>query len=122
LARLHLDGEVLISIHVSSSLVVPAEGSHTRVDTCDTSTRTRSKPANAPLSRVVAGLSLSRGSDSRGCREGPIPRDLDRSRRSDHEPARGRERLRATLIVREDDTFPAKSTESGAWRARTCGW
>jgi hypothetical protein len=72
---------------------------------------TKIKRATRP---PIGGASQVRG-------EGPIPRDVDRSRRSDHEPAWGRERLRATLIVREDDTFPAKSTESGAWRARTCG-
>lgn len=41
--------------------------------------------------------------------EGPIPRELDWSSKADREAARGRERLCATLVVREDDTFPAKS-------------
>ena len=45
--------------------------------------------------------------------EGPIPREVDRSSPSDREAARGRERLRATLVVREDDTFPAKSPGAG---------
>ena len=46
--------------------------------------------------------------------EGPIPREADRPDRPDREAARGRERLRATLLVREDDTFPAKSPRGGA--------
>jgi len=50
----------------------------------------------------------------RACRgEGPIPREVDRASPSDREAARGRERLRATLVVREDDTFPAKSPGAG---------
>jgi len=48
-----------------------------------------------------------------GREEGPIPREVDRSSPSDREAARGRERRRATLVVREDDTFPAKSPGVG---------
>jgi len=42
-------------------------------------------------------------------KEGPIPREVDRPTSGDPQAARGRERLRATWVVREEDTFPAKS-------------
>jgi hypothetical protein len=45
--------------------------------------------------------------------EGPIPSELDPPSPRDREAARRRERLRATLPVCEDDTFPAKSPGAG---------
>jgi hypothetical protein len=39
----------------------------------------------------------------------PIPRGVDRPDDVEPEAAWGAERLRANAIVREDDTFPAKS-------------
>jgi len=45
--------------------------------------------------------------------EGRIPREVDRPTAGDPQTARGPERLRATLVVREDDTFPAKSPGPG---------
>ena len=71
--------------------------------------RTTAKPLTPLRTRQVRG-------------EGPIPRDVDRPSPSDHEAARGRERVRATLVVCEDDTFPAKSPGAGhGWRARSFG-
>ena len=45
--------------------------------------------------------------------KGPIPREVDRPSPADREAVRGRERPCAKLLMREDDTFPAKSSPRG---------
>ena len=61
--------------------------------------------------RPIAGASQVRG-------EGPIPRELDQPTAGHPQAARAWERLRATLVVREDDTFPAKSPGAGPGERR----
>jgi hypothetical protein len=65
---------------------------------------------------VAPEVALFDDASTLGRGEGPIPRELDRSSPADREAPRGRERLRARLLVREDDTFPAKSPGAGLGR------